>query len=320
MNQTFKRIPVEKTLFFDIEAVRANKELDPESKEFQMYQKKLRNRDTDELPSIQETQDDYNKRAALKLGYTKIVTIGVGYVRAGEVFVKALVGSEEEILREFFTISAQFDYLSGFNILAYDLCQCTVNASKYFDYTEVFPDRFTTSGKKPWNLDKVVDLMDIIKGTSYTNMSFDEALYHFELDSSKTDIDGSQVSETWYDGDHERVIEYVKQDVFQTINLFCKMQFKAPFQDYIDRSGSVAPKKELTPLKDIYSSNYLSDKAKAELSKILSKKKLTKKDQAFVQDLLENVYIRSEFMDTDKPDVVEAKKAEISEFLKTFQK
>ena len=88
MNQTFKRIPVEKTLFFDIEAVRAHKELDPESKEFQMYQKKLRNRDTDELPSIQETQDDYNKRAALKMGYLKIVTIGLGYVRAGEVYVK----------------------------------------------------------------------------------------------------------------------------------------------------------------------------------------------------------------------------------------
>ena len=96
------------------------------------------------------------------------------------------------------------------------------------------------------------------------------------------------------------------------------MQFKAPFQDYIDRSGSVAPKKELIPLIDIYSSNYLSDKVKAEITQILSKKKLTKKDQVFAQDLLENVYIRSEFMDTDKPDVVEAKKSEIKEMLKTL--
>ena len=316
MNQTFKRIPIEKTLFFDIEAVRAHKELDPESKEFQMYQKKLRNRDTDELPSIQETQDDYNKRAALKMGYLKIVTIGLGYVRAGEVYVKALVGSEEEILSQFFEILSQFDYVCGINILGYDLPHCYMNSAKYFDFTEIVPDKFVTSGKKPWELKSVIDLMEVAKGTHYANMSFDELLYHFGLDSSKTDIDGSQVSETWYNGEQDRVIEYVKQDVFQTINLFCKMQFNEPFEDYIDRSGSVAPKKELTPLKDIYSSNYLSDKAKAELSKILSKKKLTKKDQAFVQDLLENLYIRSEFMDSDKPDVVEAKKSEIKEMLK----
>lgn len=319
MNTNFKRIPIEKTLFFDIEAVRANKELDPESKEFQMYQKKLRNRDTDELPSVQETQDDYNKRAALRMGYLKIVTIGLGYVRAGEVYIKALVGTEEEILSQFFEILSQFDYVCGINILGYDLPHCYMNSAKFFDFTEIVPDRFVTSGKKPWELKSVIDLMDLAKGTHYANMSFDELLYHFGLDSSKTDIDGSQVSETWYNGDPNRVIEYVKQDVFHTINLFCKMQFKSPFEDYIDRSGKAAPKKELTPLIDIYEANYLSDKAKSEIMQMFSKKKLSKKDREFAQDLLENLYIRSEFMDSDKPDVIEAKKSEIAEFLKTVK-
>ena len=54
MNLNFKKIPIEKTLFFDCETVRLNEELDPNSKEFELYQKKIRNRDTDELPSTEE--------------------------------------------------------------------------------------------------------------------------------------------------------------------------------------------------------------------------------------------------------------------------
>ena len=318
MNINFKRIPIEKVLFFDCETVRKTESIDPESKEFELYRKKIRNRETDELPSVEDTQADYIKKAPLKLGYSKIVTIGVGFVRAGEVFIKSLVGDEEDILREFFTISAQFDFLSGYNILGYDIPHCTVNASKYFDYTDLFQDKFVTSGKKLWELKSVVDLMEVVKGTSYINMSFDEALYHFGLNSSKTEIDGSQVSEAWYGGHQEKVINYVKQDVFQTVNLFAKMQFKPAYEDFIDRSNTITPKVETNPLEELYKSDYFSDKVKEELREKLAKKKLTKKDRDFIQDLLENVYQRSEFMDTDAPAIVEAKKSEIKMFVKTL--
>ena len=55
MNISFKRLPIEKTLFFDIETVRLNNDLDVNSKEFELYRKKLRNRDTDEGPAVEET-------------------------------------------------------------------------------------------------------------------------------------------------------------------------------------------------------------------------------------------------------------------------
>ena len=64
MNISFKRLPIEKTLFFDIETVRLNNDLDVNSKEFELYRKKLRNRDTDELPSVEDTLDDYKRKAA----------------------------------------------------------------------------------------------------------------------------------------------------------------------------------------------------------------------------------------------------------------
>lgn len=158
MNLNFKRIPIEKTLFFDIETVRANETLNVDSKEFELYRKKIRNKDTDELPSVEDTLEDYSRRAALKMGYSTIVTIGVGYVRAGDAFIKHLSGTEEEILKEFLVIASKFDYLCGVNILGYDLPFIYTNASKYFDFTEIMPDRFVTSGKKPWELKNIVDL------------------------------------------------------------------------------------------------------------------------------------------------------------------
>lgn len=317
MNNTFKRIPLEKTLFFDIEAVRKQKDLDPNSKEFELYRKKLRNKETDELPSVEDTLEDYSKRAALKIGYDTIVTIGVGFVRAGEVFIKALTGSEEEILKEFFSISSQFDYICGFNILGYDLPHCYTNAAKYFDYTTIVKDAHNTIGKKPWNLDKVVDLFDILKGTSYTAMSFDEALYHFGLNSSKTEIDGSQVSETWYSGEEDMVVRYVKQDVFETINLFQKMQFNDAFTDYVDRSKVIEKPVQLSPLEMIYNSDYFSDDVKNELRGSLKKKRLTKKDRDFIQVILESAFIKDGMFNKDSIDVQKAKVQEIEEFLTT---
>lgn len=321
MNSSLKKIPIEKVLFFDIESVRQTKELDPESKEFQLYRKKIRDKVTDELPSVEYTLEDYKKRAALKMGYIKIITISIAFVRANEVYVKALVGEEQNILKTFFEITAKFDYLCGVNILGYDLPVCFLNAAKYFDYTEIVPDRFVTSGKKPWELKSIIDLMDVVKGTHYANMSLDEMLYHFGLDSSKTDIDGSQVSEVYYAEGLERIVKYAKQDVFANVNLFKATRFETPFTGFIDRDETTQSEpvmEEDSALQKLYQTDYLSDTVKQSLQKIFSKKRLTQKDKDFVQDILENVYIRTTFMASDTEDVKQAKKAEIQEFLKTI--
>lgn len=319
MNINFKKIPIDRTLFFDIEAVRATDVLDPTSREFELYQKKIRNRDTDELPSIEETQEDYAKRGALKMGYIKIITIGIATVIKGNVYVKALKGEEEDILKEFFELLSNYEFVCGVNILGYDLPHCYVNASKYFDYTEIVPDKFVTSGKKPWELKSVIDLMDVIKGTHYAFMSLDEMLYHYGLDSSKNDIDGSQVSEVYYREGIDRIAEYVKKDVFANVNLFRKLQFEKPYEDFVDRTDSSPIPVEKTPaLQRLYQRDFLSEDIKKELKAKFAKKRLTSKDKEFIQEILENVYIRTTFMADDSKDVKEAKIAEIQEFLKTL--
>ena len=319
MNINFKRIPIEKVLFVDSETARRMKELDPESKEFELYRKKIRDRSTEELPTIVQTIDDYNRKAGLKMGYAKIITISIAFVRANEVYVKALTGEEEYILRAFFDIMSKFDYVCGMNILAFDLPLMYFNATQYFDYTDIVPDKFVTSGKKPWELKAIIDLMDVVRGTHYANMSLEEILYFFGLESSKTDMDGSMVSDAYYNGEIDRIAQYAKQDVFANVNLFSMLQSRMVWSEFVDRTDSPETEKEKPqPLQRLYETDYLSDQIKADLKDVFGKKRLNKKDKEFIQDVLENIYIRTAFMASDTEDVKEAKKAEIQEFLKTL--
>ena len=316
MNTNFKSIKVEDILFFDMECVRRNKELDVNSKEFELYQYKLRNRETDELPSVEVTVEDYNRRGALKMGFNKIVTIGAGYVRNSKLYIKHIQGTEEEVLNEFFKITQNFKYICGYNIIQFDLPMCVYNASKYFDITSILNPAFNVSQKKIWDMKNVIDLMDVIRGTHFSNVSLDEALYHYNIPSSKDDISGAQVSEVYYTEGPDRIYEYVKKDVLATVNLFLKLQYNPTFDSFIDRSGNKDKEMELPLLGKLYLQNYLSEEIKEELEKILSKKKITKKDKENIQIILEGVYIRDEFMASDDKETIERKKMEVSEFLK----
>lgn len=321
MNQTIKRINEEKVLFFDLEVVRKNKDLDINSKEFELFQKKTRNKETDELLPDNEVVEQYNKRAALKMCYTKIVSVGVGFIKEGEVHIKALEGNEESILKQFCAIANSFDYICGANILAYDLPMIAVNGMKYFDVTETLVDRFLTSGKKPWNLDRCLDLMDIFKGTHYANTSVDEMCYHFEIESPKTDLDGSMVSEEYWTNGIDKINKYVKQDVFANINIFKKMRFEQPFNSFIDKNDAtiIEPFTEEQPiLVQLFETKQFSKEVKDYLiSQKIAKKDLEKVKKFVLASYKEQIDV----MAKDKKKLQEINKQRIEEvesFFKTL--
>lgn len=317
MNREIQAINIEKVLFFDIEVVRRNAVLNPESREFELFQKKTRNKDTDEYLTEEEVIQEYEKKAALKMGYGRIVSIGVGFIKDGEVHIKALdQGSEEDIIKQFCKITQSFDYISGFNILGYDLPMLMTNGFRYFNVVEAIPDKFNTSGKKPWNLSAVIDIMDIFKGTHYMNSSLDEICYHFDLPSSKKELDGSKVSQEYWTNGVEKVSEYVKQDVFANINIFRKMRFESVFETFNDKNTVVEDK--IPVLEKLFRNNYLSEEIKLDITKVIKKKKLTTKDKIHLADILRGAYVRQEFMKSDDKDIVQRKEMEISEFIKTL--
>lgn len=321
MNQTIKKVNEEKVLFFDLEVVRKNKELGINSKEFELFQKKTRNRETDELLPDNEVLEQYNKRAALKMCYTKIVSIGVGFIKDGEVHIKALEGDEESVLRQFCSIANTFDYVCGANILGYDLPMVAVNGMRYFDVTENLVDRFLTSGKKPWNLDRCLDLMDIFKGTHYANTSLDEMCYHFEIPSPKTDLDGSMVSEEYWTNGVDKINSYVKQDVFAGINVFKKMRFEKPFETFIDKNRitSIEPLVEDLPiLEKLFNTKQFNKEIKDYLTNL----KIVKKDKETVKKLVLAHYLEKvEVTAMNKTELQKINKVrieEVNEFFKTL--
>lgn len=289
MNQILKRVDQEKILFMDIEDVRRVKELDINSREFELFRKKTRNRETDEYLPNDEVIEEYGKKAALKMCYTKIVCIGVGFIKDSEVHIKSLEGSEEEIIKQFCTIAQSFDYICGSNQIAFDMPMIVNNGYRYFDVCEVLPDRFITSGKKQWNLDRLLDLQEIFKGTHYYASSLDEMCYHFDLQSPKSDLDGSQVSDEYWENGVEKISKYVKQDVFACINLFKKMRFEQPFEMFIDKNKNTTVEsfvEEQSLLQKIYTSGKFTEETKKQVKEILKKNKLSKKEKDIIFDLI----------------------------------
>lgn len=318
MNNKIQKINEEKILFFDAEVVRRVDELEVDSEEFKLFQKKTRNRDTDEYLPDEEVVEEYQKRAALKMCYGKVVTIGVGFIKDGIPYIKDISGEEDEVIKKFCEIASQFEYVCGANVIGYDLPVITNSGWRYFNMAELLPDRFIVNGKKPWNMDKTIDLMDCFKGTHYYNSSVEEICYHFNIPTPKDDISGAEVSEVYWNGDRERIYTYVKKDVFANINIFRKMQGKDIFEDFVDRSE---PKKEPIPvLKRLRNFNEITPDIEKELLEILSGE-VEEREIKYIEEILKAAFFRDDFIsgDQDKKDVRTGKEETIKLFLEDIR-
>lgn len=277
MNSKFRKIDIENVLFFDCEVVRNQESLDINSKEFELFQKKTRDRSTDEILADEDVLTEYNRLAGLKMTYNKIACISCGIVKNNKLYIKSFTGGEKEVIEAFYKKAEEFSYVSGYNIVGYDLPMIRVNSLRH-GLIDV-PERFNDSGKKPWELKDVIDLMDLLKGSHFANPSLDEVCHHLGLLSPKEgDVDGSKVSEVFYRDGVERVKEYCNRDVFATVNLFLKLQGADVFTDYVDVDViKEAPKVDVDVLTVIAKTGSISEKSEAEL--LNKAKALTKKEK-----------------------------------------
>ena len=317
MNKEIERIPENNILFFDVESVRRSKELDPNSKEFGLYRWKIRDKTTNELPSVEETLEDYKVNAGLRFPYVKIVAISVGTIRDNKIIVKSLEGTEEEMLTELYSIMEQMTHVCGANILEWDLPLCRIRSSVYSPVLDTIPDRFNDSGKKPWNLGNIIDVFDLYKGTHRYNASLDEMCMLYGVESPKSEIMGHEVSNAYYEGKVKDIKEYCNRDVVSTINVFRVLMGRSVITDVtIRQPDDVAEEEHRSFLHRLYMRNELVG-MEDEFLDLVKGKKLTKKDKEHLVTILEGVYIRTDFInnDNDSNDIVEIKKREIKELI-----
>jgi len=321
MNNKVRKQDLEKLLFLDCETVRRNKELEVDSKEYDLYAWKLRDKDTSKLPPQEEVLKHYELSGALDPVFNKIVCITVGFIKGTTLYVKSLTGNQKDIIEQFYGILNSTGFVPcGHNIISFDMPTIRLKAFESGVDLSILSDKYSDSQQKPWILaDNFMDTMEITKGTYFHNLSLDAMCLLGGIDTPKDDISGADVSRVYYEGGLERISEYCKKDVKAVAELFCALQGKKGFiTEVVDKTDytTVEPFVEEMPLlQKIYKATNIDDNTKVELQKRLSKKKLTKKDREIVEDMLVSLYIDNTMFASDKPEIKERKKQEIKTIL-----
>lgn len=328
MNNKISNISIEKILFFDIETVRKTRDLEIDSPEYLAFQHKIRCKDTDKLHESHEVLDFYIRKAPLYLTYNKIVCISVGFVSKGIVRIKSIIGNEKDIIAEFCSIANKFDYLSGVNIISFDLSTIVVNGSKYFEMSSMLKDSFNPSGKKEWNLDKVLDLLLTFKSTSFLYSSLTEMCLHFGIETPKDDISGADVSRVYYEEENgiERIAKYCNKDVFASINIFQAMRHKERFDSFVDVGSDnkeIEVKQYETLLHELYETKMFNQVFKDNLKTQLKTKKMKKSEVNTVKKLILASYLEKiEIGDLGtkmKTETNKIRTEEVEQFIKELQ-
>jgi|Laugrespbdmm15sd_2_1035082.scaffolds.fasta_scaffold03271_9 hypothetical protein len=172
---------------------------------------------------------------------------------------------------------------------------------------------------------------------------------------SKVDLVGDEVGAAYYRGEVERIAKYCTLDTIATFNVLRRVKGERVFQfdeatsvketaqkeedKVVLKKPNIAkpvdkkieaPKKEevvdtrepedilfgkLPILHKLINATELLPETRQELTDLLKKKKLTKKDRVVVEDILVSLYINTEMFKSDNPLQQEAKRAEIQDIL-----
>jgi 3'-5' exonuclease len=232
------------TLFIDIETVSQNKNFDELSFPMQkLWKKKSVSLDKSVNVDDQEAvSKSYQDRAAIYAEFSKIICISFGYFSAeGRLRIKSVSGHDEkELLQSFADLLVQYYpdpnsyYLCGHNIKEFDipvLCRRMV-------INEVFmPNMLDIAGKKPWQLEHLIDTMDLWRfGDFKSYTSLDLLATILNIETPKDDIDGSMVGSVyWNDNDLPRIVVYCQKDVVTVARIMMKFTGQSIFgEDKID--------------------------------------------------------------------------------------
>ncbi len=220
-------------LFIDIETVSQKLSYDLLDGHWQeMFERKIR--------YFQEKEPDkppaklYEEKAAIYAEFGKIVCIGLGFFNKNQLRVTTISGMDEkEILEKFFQITlTHFNNpdkhaICGHNIREFDIpyiCRrALINGLS-------LPNLFNIASRKPWELKYLLDTLDMWKfGDQKNYISLELLTACFQLETSKSDIDGSMVGKVFYeDQDLDRIARYCARDVWVTANIYLKMTYRDP--------------------------------------------------------------------------------------------
>ena len=223
-----EQLKIGNILFLDIETVPSY----PAYSEVPQNQKILWEKKSAYLSREAETPEVLYQRAGIFAEFGKIVCISTGMVG---------VQNEKRVLRlKSFFPTEEKELLETFADLITRLCEkreidlCAHNG-KEFDFPFIsrrlliqgirLPRIFDNAGKRPWEV-RHIDTLELRKfGDHKHYTSLDLLSSIFNLESPKSDIDGSQVSGVyWNDKNLKRIVEYCCRDVITTAQILLRFK------------------------------------------------------------------------------------------------
>lgn len=324
MVRALEKINPKDVVFIDIETVSSVKELEVGTPLHAAWAYKSRYQNELTRKSGEEVtmEEYYKEKAALYATFGKVVCITVGrIVKDSKIVLKSYAGEDEaELLRAFNSdLTAVLSknpqtVLCGLNNIGFD----EPYLYKRLIINQIKPMRLLdSSGLKPWEVGSI-DLGKIFQGSSFYPDSLVAIATALGLPSPKDGIDGSMVTEYFYNGRLQEIVYYCERDVVTTANIFRKLRFEEEITEI-----EVKEDKEVEApapfLQRLYMSKDFKAEEKAEIQLLVKGVKdrlesVEDEDRKNLIGILLSVYIDKKDKVADK----KTKKTEVEEFVKSL--
>lgn len=217
-------------LFIDIETAPVQEKFSDLSKELQKHwlhkTQFLRLKEEE----VDNPEKSFRGHAGIYAEFSKVICIGLGYYSPTKKAIQThcITNEEEkELLDQFLDFLAKFKQhtdlqFCGHNIKEFDL---PFLCRRLTIHQMPLPFELNLAGLKPWE-NHHIDTMELWRFGDYKRYtSLDLLAQILQIPSSKTDIDGSQVANVFYEEkDIERIKNYCERDVVTTARIYYRLQ------------------------------------------------------------------------------------------------
>ena len=311
----------------DIETVRLAdefKDLDEGFKDAWRY----KNKQDGIIPTEEELSESWKRLASLYAEFSKICAVSLAYLDPqGKLVCKEYYGENEKAILE--ALSVTLNNMQAHN----SQYRLVGHASKYFDYPYTskryiinelqIPNCLDSSNLKPWEGMNLCT-NDLWKcGGTGAGSSLQALCNVLGVPISKVDLVGDEVGSAYFRKEFSRIGRYCSYDSVATFNVFRKFKQEDIFEfdqvQYITAYSEDMVEKEVVEeqplLQKIYKATNISEETRKQIQERLSKKKLSKKEKEYLEDILSSLYVNSAMFSADKPEIKERKKQEIKEII-----
>lgn len=163
---------------------------------------------------------------ALFAEFGRVVCISVGALdKSGKFKRVSFTGDELTVLNQWAQMMGKLGnnikYIGGHNLKEFDIPflikRLTLKGMQLPKFLQIH-------GLKPWEMDFVIDTMEIWRCGSFRgNVSLQVLTLCFGLVDPKENTDGGMVWELARDGKYQEIAKYCEGDVLATAQVFCKM-------------------------------------------------------------------------------------------------